>query len=420
MDFVLRGCVCDCIDKERIDARERAYLVCVGGKSAGVFDTLPERFAGLPCTDCGGALIIPGLTDLHVHASQYAFRGLGGDLQLLDWLNANAFPEEARFADLGYADAAYDIFVQDLLRSATTRACIFATVHMPATLRLMEKLEKTGLRALVGRVSMDRGCPPSLCESDAETAARDEEEWIIRSSDFKNVRPIITPRFVPACSDALMRRLGGLREKYSLPVQSHLSENLGEIELVRSLAPDAECYGAVYDKYGLFTGSTVMAHCVHSGAAETELMRSRGVFAAHCPECNANIASGVAPVRRFLDAGVRVGLGSDVAGGSTLCLFTAMAMAVRCSKLRAHFTGEADAPLKTEEVFYMAARGGGEMFGKVGSFEAGFDFDAVVIDDAALRSPRPLTVRERLERLIYLADGARIKAKYVAGAKVFG
>lgn len=143
------------------------------------------------------------------------------------------------------------------------------------------------------------------------------------------------------------------------------------------------------------------------------------MFVAHCPESNMNLASGVAPVRKFLDEGVHVGLGSDVAGGSTESIFTAMSHAIQASKLRWRLFDDSLKPLTVEEVFYMATKGGGEFFGKVGSFEPGYELDAIVLDDTRLMHPQPLDVKKRLERLIYFSDDREIMAKYAAGVQIF-
>ena len=217
-----------------------------------------------------------------------------------------------------------------------------------------------------------------------------------------------------------MEKLSELQKKYQLPAQSHLSENLSEIEWVRQLCPKASCYGDAYRLHGLFGGDcpTIMAHCVYSDEEETRMMKEQGVFIAHCPESNANLASGIAPARRFLDQGLKMGLGTDVAAGTSLSMFRAMAMAIQCSKLRWRLQDQSLPPLTVEEVFYLATKGGGEFFGKVGSLEPGYEFDAVVIDDGILRHARELSTKERLERLIYLAEDRQIDAKYVKGKQV--
>lgn len=420
-NYVLKGNICYSRSKDELCIVENGYVVCENGRSAGVYAVLPEVYAPFPCFNYEDRMIIPGLVDLHVHAPQYPFRGLGMDLELIDWLNTHTFVEEARYADLEYAGRAYEIFTEDLRNSETTRACIFGTIHSSATLLLMEKLEAAGLKAYVGRVNMDRNSPGYLCEESARKSAEDTEKWILDSQGFQHVRPILTPRFTPSCTDELLERLSGLQKKYGLPVQSHLSENLGEIEWVKELCPGTAFYGETYDRYGLFgsQGASIMAHCVHSGEAEMELMRKRGVFAAHCPESNVNLASGAAPVKRYLEKGIKTGLGTDIAAGSSLSVFKAMAMAIQCSKLRWRLYDQSLAPLTVEEVFYLATKGGGEFFGNVGSFEEGYAFDAVVMDDSSVRQPRRLKVRERLERLVYLSGECRMAAKFIDGRVIF-
>ena len=419
--FILKGNIIYTKQPDAFEICERGYLVCEDGKVQGVYQTLPFKYGGYPVTEYGDCLIIPGLVDLHIHAPQYSYRGLGMDLELLEWLEVNTFPEEAKFEYLDYAEKSYQIFADNMRRSATTRACIFATVHREATLLLMDMMEKSGLCTFVGKVNMDRNAPDFLCEETQESA--DETvEWIkdVLHKKYRNTLPILTPRFVPSCTDALMEDLKKIQLRYSLPLQSHLSENLSEIDWVKELCPWSEFYGDVYDHFGLFGADcpTVMAHCVYSGEKEIERMKENGVFIAHCPESNMNVSSGIAPVRRFLEEGLHVGLGSDVAGGSTENLFAAMAHAVQSSKLRWRLEDQSLDPLSVEEVFYMGTKGGGAFFGKVGSFEPGYEFDAVVLDDSRLKHPQPLDVKSRLERTIYFSDDREIRAKYVRGRQI--
>ena len=420
--FVLRGDVAYSLNPKEWRTVPGGYLVCLEGRSAGVFETLPEQYAALPLLDFSGKLIVPGLIDLHAHAPQYTYRALGMDLELLDWLNIHTFPAEARYADLDFAGAAYDRFVEDLRRSPTTRACLFATSHTDATLLLMEKLERSGLITQVGKVNMDRNCDSPAREADARTSLSETVRWLDGCGSFRRTTPILAPRFIPSCTDELMEGLGKLQRERGLSVQSHLSENFGEIAWVQELCPWSSCYGDAYDHFGLFGGEncpTVMAHCVHSGAEERALMKEQGVFIAHCPESNTNLASGIAPVRAFLTEGLRVGLGSDVAGGAQLSIFKAMALAVQVSKLRWRLTDQALAPLTAAEAFWLGTAGGGAFFGKVGSFEPGYELDALVLDDSRLSGPHPHTVSERLEQMIYLSESADVTAKFVAGQRLF-
>lgn len=422
MDFVWKGHIIDSRDRHSLRVRENGYLVCQEGRCAGVFDVLPEQYRNLPLEDFGDRLIIPGMTDLHIHAPQFAFRGLGMDMELLDWLNTHTFPEEAKYRDLDYARRAYGQFTAHLRRSETTRACIFATVHVPATELLMEQLEASGLVTYVGKVNMNRNGPLYLIEPSTFQAVRETRQWLEETAArFDRTKPILTPRFIPSCTDDLLYRLADLRAEFGVPVQSHLSENLGEIAWVRELVPTAKHYGDAYRKFGLLGGDypCIMAHCVHSDEAELELLRENGVFIAHSPESNMNIASGVAPVNRFLDLEIPTGLATDVAGGSHESMFRAMTHAIQASKLRWRLLDQSVAPLTFDTAFYLATRGGGAFFGQVGAFDPGYELDALVLDDGNLDHPQPLTARERLERLAYLGDERNIHGKAVAGTRLF-
>ncbi len=399
------------------------YLIAEDGIIEGLYDVLPEKYTGVPVHDYGDRMIMPGCVDLHVHAPQYSYRGLGMDMELLEWLETNTFPEESKMKDINYAKKSYSIFVENLRKSATTRACIFATVHREATLLLMDMLENAGLCTMTGKVNMDRNCPDYIREASADASAKETIQWVedVLKRHYKNTYPILTPRFTPSCTDELMTKLKEIQTKYDLPLQSHLSENPGEIEWVRELCPTSEYYGDAYAMFGLFGNDckTVMAHCVYSDEREIRRMKDNGVFIAHCPESNMNISSGIAPVRTYLEEGMHVGLGSDVAGGATENMFTAMAHAIQASKLRWRLADQSLKPLTAPEAFYMATKGGGAFFGKVGSFEPGYELDAVVLDDSRLKHPQELTLDKRFERLIYMADDREIHAKYVRGSQLF-
>lgn len=420
--FALKGTICHSENPKTLTITENAYLICENGLCAGVFTELPEKYKEIPCHDAGDNLIIPGMTDLHLHAPQYAYRGTGMDLELLEWLNTITFPQEARYKDLDYAQKAYSIFAEDMKKSPTTRACIFGTMHVPATELLMDLMEETGLKTMVGKVNMDRNGVPELQEESAEKSARDTIQWIEDTiSKYENVRPILTPRFTPSCTDELMQKLSDIQKKYKLPMQSHLSENLGEIAWVQELCPNTKFYGEAYEQFDMFGGEcpTIMAHCVHSPDEEIALMKEKGVYIAHCAQSNTNLSSGIAPVRRYLDAGLRVGLGTDIAGGASLSLFRVIVDSIQVSKLRWRLVDDTQKPLTFEETFYMATEGGGSFFGKVGNFKEGYEFDALVLDDTNLPHPQELSARHRLERLIYLSDDRNITGKYVSGKKIF-
>ena len=266
------------------------------------------------------------------------------DLELLEWLNTVTFPEEARYSDLNYAEKAYSIFADDLKKSATTRASIFGTLHVDATELLMDLMEKTGLKAYIGKINMDRNGSKALQEESAVVSATDTVRWLNDiAGKYENVKPILTPRFTPSCSDELMSRLAEIQQAYCLPVQSHLSENKSDIAWVKELCPNTSFYGEAYDQFGLFGGKTcptIMAHCVYSSDAELSLMKDRGVFIAHCPQSNTNLSSGIAPVRRYLEEGLHIGLGTDIAGGHSLSMLRAIADAILADEISVFKAGQ--------------------------------------------------------------------------------
>lgn len=418
--FIIKGDICHSTSPEKILTCENSYLICKDGKSAGIFNSIPEKFVNLPLLDYSGKIVMPGLIDLHVHASQYSYRATAMDLELLEWLNSYAFPEEAKFKSVDYAKKAYGIFAENLKKSATTRACIFATVHRNGTLALMDILEESGLICAVGKVNMDRNCPDIIRET-TEDSAQETLLWLENCKNrYSRTFPIITPRFVPSCTDELLERLGKLMDEYDVPVQSHISENQKEIEWVSELCPWSEFYGDVYDRFGMLGGKhkSVMSHCIWPCEEELRRIRNNGVFIAHCPQSNMNVVAGIAPVRKYLEMGLKIGLGSDVAGGSTESIFRAMSDAIQVSKLRWRLIDSSLKPITADEAFYMGTKGGGEFFGKVGSFEEGYEFDCIVIDDSSIKSARELTTHERAERIIYLSNDRHIAAKFVAGKQI--
>ena len=426
--FVIKGNICQTKIRGALDLHERAFAVCVDGISRGVFDVLPQEYTELPFYDYGDALIFPGMVDLHIHAPQYAFRGMCMDLELMDWLNRYTFPEEEKYENLEYAAKAYGIFVDALKKGATTRSCIFATRHRGATELLMKLMEESGLFSYVGKVNMDREASEALTEESADISAYTTFGWINAVKDkFQNTKPILTPRFIPCCTDKLMENLREIQMAYGIPVQSHLSESKGEIDFVKVLRPNNPFYGDSYNEYDLFGKNddigtdvkTVMAHCVWSTDEEVELMRKNGVFVAHCPTSNMNLTSGIAPIRKYLNLGLHIGLGSDIAGGQSDSIFRAITDSIQVSKMYFRMVDESCKPLVFSEAFYLATKGGGAFFGKVGSFEEGYEFDAVVMDDSVLLHPQSLNLAERMERAVYLGlDEKNITAKFVAGRKI--
>jgi len=417
MEYLVHGDLCFSTAPRHIETMEASYLHVKDGKCISCYKELPEALSSLEIKDYSGNLIIPGMVDLHLHAPQYAYRGTKMDLPLLDWLNSNTFPEEAKYEDMNYAKAAYKNFVEDLKESPTTRAVIFATLHKEATLCLMDLLEKSGLETMVGKVNMDRNSPDYLTEHSAEEALENTRNWLQAiPEDYRHCHPILTPRFTPTCSDALMEGLGKIKKEKGIPLQSHLSENKAEIAWVKELCPGTKNYGESYDRYGLLQHS-VMAHCVHTREDELELLKERECYICHCPQSNTNLQSGVAPVKHFLKKGAKLGLGTDVAGGANLSMFRAITDAIHVSKLRSCLLLE-DAAITVEEAFYMASLSGGGFFGKVGSFLTGYEADFLVYERKR-ESIREGSLLERLEMLLYTENELfRMKAKFVSGRQI--
>ncbi len=421
--FILRGGIAFSDSKNNITTYYRGYLVCIDGICMGAFPSLPEEYKDLKLYDYGERLIIPGMTDLHVHAPQYTFRGIGMDEELLEWLSTYTFPEEAKYADMEYAKKAYSYFSEDLRRCFSTRAVVFGTLHNDATIELMDQLDETGVITYVGKVNMDRNGGVDLQEADADASLAATKEWLEKiKGRYTNTFPILTPRFIPSCSDELMKGLGELSKETGLRIQSHLSENKSEIAWVKELVPSSTSYANAYelfDTMGTPECPTIMAHCVHSDDEEMNILKKHGAYIAHCADSNMNLTSGIAPIRKFLDAGVNIGLGTDVAAGSSMNMVKTMLITLQASKMYYRLVDQNVKPLTFEEVFYLATEGGGSYFGKVGSFKPGYDFDAVVVDDSKMYSMRDMSIRERIERMCYNDADAIIKDKYVKGRKVY-
>ncbi len=395
-------------------AIENGYIILEDNKVIEVCKSLPDKYSNLDIIDYGNKLIIPGMNDLHCHGPQFRNIGIAMDMELLPWLNNYTFPEESKYKDVNYGEKMYSRFVKEVYKNGTTRVAVFGTIHKESTIRLMEILNESGLGGYVGKINMDRNSCDNLCEDTAKSI-QDTIEMIEETNDkFKLVKPILTPRFVPTCSENLLSTLGDLALKYNLPVQSHLSENIGEINWVRELHPESKHYSDVYNSFNLFGDTpTLMAHCIHLTDEEIELMSNKSVYAVHCPSSNANLASGIMPLRKLIENNVKVGFGSDVSGGHSLSIFKTMVYAIEFSKLLWAQDRNYNF-LSLCEAFYIATKGGGSFFGKVGSFEYGYDFDALVIDDSELNFD-DYSLLERLERFVYLGDDRHILHRYVNG-----
>lgn len=405
-------------ERSHFEVLENGYVAVENGCVTGVSTNLANLDGqNAEVIDFGNCLLIPAMNDMHVHAPQVHNQAVAMDLELLPWLQNYTFPEEAKFADIHYAERMYRRFLHTQWLFGTMRSVVFGTIHTESTRLLMNLYQEAGMGAFVGKVAMNRHCPENLSE-DVDAAIAGNEQLIAEFNQPNAlVRPIITPRFVPSCTPELLKACGKLAAQYQLPVQSHLSENTSEIAWVAELEPESQNYGDAYNRYGLFGQTpTIMAHCVWTHGSELELMKRNGVMVAHCPTSNFNIASGMAPIRMFLEEGLRVGLGSDISGGHDLNMFRMLVYAIQVSKMQ--YQQDHSKPFLTlSEIFWIATKSAGSFFGKVGSFEPGYEFDALVIDDSVLH-PSEYSLLHRLERFIYVGDDRQIVHRFCRGVEV--
>ncbi len=381
--------------------------------------------------------LLPGLVDLHVHAPQWPQLGTGLDLPLERWLFEHTFPLEARYADGEFAQRVWDDMVPTLLAHGTTTAVYFSSVHEEATLRLATACSTHGQRALVGRVAMDHPDGTAAWYRDAdpatavEASARSVEA--IRALGDPLVRPAVTPRFVPACSDAALRDLAELAQATGAHVQTHCSESDWEHQHVLDRFGRSDA--TVLRELGLLREHTVLAHGDHLGDADLDLTREAGGGVAHCPLSNSYFANAVFPTRRALERGVRVGLGTDVAGGSHPGLLPQCAHAVTVSRMLddgvdarvpAAGRGAPGSRIDTLTAFHLATAGGAEVLGlPVGHLAPGRAFDAfaVALDrpGGALRVWAEVDDELRIfEKVVRLAGPSDITDVWVAGRRVAG
>ncbi len=382
-------------------------------------------------------VLIPGLVDTHIHAPQWPQLGTGLDLPLETWLFEHTFPLEAKLTDPDFAARVWPDMVSTLLAHGTTTAVYYATISVETTTMLAEACVSAGQRALVGRVAMDHpdGTPTWYRDEDAAAgiAASAASVDQIRALRSPLVEPILTPRFTPACTDELLRGLGDLAASTGARVQTHCSESDWEhgYAYERFARSDTEAL----DGFGLVREHSVLAHGDHLGDDDLATLAERGAGVAHCPLSNAYFANAVFPARRALEVGVRVGLGTDVAGGAQPGLLTQCADAVTMARLldegvdarvEASDRGVAGSRISITDAFWMATAGGAELLGlDVGILEVGRQFDAVAIDTARPGSPLRtwdgIDDDERtFEKIVRLTTPADITGVWVAGKRVAG
>ncbi|NXX41325.1 GUAD deaminase, partial [Tricholaema leucomelas] len=332
---------------------------------------------------------MPGMVDTHIHAPQYSFAGTRVDLPLLQWLTTYTFPTEAKYKDSDFAEEVYTRVVRRTLKNGTTTACYFATLHTDTSLLLADIIDKFGQRAFVGKVCMDMNdSVPEYKEITADAVQETER-----------VQPVITPRFGPSCTEDLLCALGDLAQARDLHVQSHISENEEELKLVENMFPAYQNYTELYDKNKLLTSKTVMAHACYLSEEELKLFSLRGAAISHCPNSNFSLRSGVLNVQKVLKHNVKIGLGTDVAGGYSASMLDAIRKTMMASNsLQMNKVNETG--LTLEEAFRLATLGGSQALGLddvIGNFEVGKEFDALLINTKASDSPFDLFSADNFE-----------------------
>jgi len=385
-----------------------------------------------------GQYLLPGLVDLHVHAPQWPQLGKALDVPLEVWLQKYTFPLEARYADLDFAEPVYESLVESLLANGTTTALYFATIHLPATELLADICLRRGQRALIGRVAMDdpAQCPDYYRDASAEAGTADTRAFIayVRAMPGNGaglVRPVITPRFIPSCTDALLHGLGALARETGCHVQTHCSESDWEHDYViqRTGVTDT----VALDGYGLLSRRTVLAHGNFINDADIALIRETGAGIGHCPLSNIYFSGAVLPVRKLLEADVHIGLGTDIAGGSSPSIFDSARHAVAASRsleagtdpaIPANRRGCPDSRITAIQAFWLATAGGGIALDlAVGQFAEGYQFDAIVVDTAAPNGNLYVypgdTAGDVLQKIIYNAGRANVAQVWVGGRSVF-
>ncbi|XRM45849.1 hypothetical protein ABZX51_008921 [Aspergillus tubingensis] len=350
----------------------------------------------------------PGFIDTHIHAPQYPNAGLFGDAGLLHWLLNYTFPIESSFGSTKFPSIpppnAYRVYNQVIARTlanGTTCASYFATIHVPATNLLASLCLARGQRALIGRVCMDRPeqCPDYLRDESPDIAIDKTQASIdhIHTIDPEGalIKPIVTPRFAPSCTPRSLGKLSKLAASYSPPlhIQTHLAENLDELKLVHDLYPEARDYTSVYNYFKLLTPRTILAHCVHLSDDERTMIADNEAKLSHCPASNSALGSGICEVRKAIDSGITVGLGTDVSGGYSPSILETVRQACLVSRLLPHMSGTSEGQnkdndgvprevLSIEEALYLATRGGAavvDMADQIGGFDQGMVWDAQLV-----------------------------------------
>lgn len=456
MNQLFLGQIIHCKSFDELETFADGFLAIESGKisAIGQLSALPKYLSdALPVTQLTSTqFLMPGFIDCHIHAPQYPNIGLGLDMPLMEWLNTYTFPMEHNFRNEKFAGKVYETVVRRTLRCGTTLAAYFATNHKNSSLLLAQEAVRQGQRALVGKVSSNCSSPDFYVET-TEASLKDNAEFIERVLKLNSplVRPIITPRYAISCNAELMNGLARLAAEHDLHIQSHISENLNEIAYAKELY-HAENYASIYESVNLLTNKCVLAHGVHLDDEELRILKKHGTAIAHCPTSNTSLGSGLCDVQRLLAADVKVGLGTDVSGGYSASILTAIRDALNVSHHLNFFKkqnvigsgrianpdAEQNAnylPLSYKNALYLATLGGAEALAleaNVGNFIVGKDFDALLVDvdvepvDVFQISPESGSdsvdsVRDLLklvQKFVYVGDDRNILKVFVAGKQV--
>ncbi len=372
------------LTRERADWEpEGAIAVDAEGKilSAGPRGALQERYSSLPIEDCASEILLPAFVDLHSHLPQWRCRGRSvadeRENGLLEWLTGIVYPEEARFADPEYAAEVAAEYFRELIRQGIATAAVYASSFLPAARIAFEQAARSGLRIVMGRTLMDRNVPGQLL-LDTREALRGTER-LIEEWHGKNglLHYAVTPRFAASCSADLLEGCARLAERHGTYTQTHLNESIKEIRWVRELFPDAGSYTEIYDRAGLLSHTSILAHNIHATDGELRLCALRDAAVAHCPDSNLVLGSGRFPLEKYRDLPLRVGLASDVGAGRTLSMFHTMRAA-------SEVQGRDLDPFLLLHLVTLGGAAALSLDRETGSFEAGKYFDAVALSREAL------------------------------------
>lgn len=395
-------------------------LLVEGGKvlRVGPYKELKSQIpADLPITDYSGQLIIPGFIDTHVHYPQIDIIASYGE-QLLEWLNKYTFPTESKFGDYHYAKQTADFFLDELTRNGTTTALVMPTTHPESVDAFFESAKKRRMRMICGKVLMDRNAPEQLLDT-AETGFQQSKALIEKWHNQDRLHYAITPRFAPTSSDEQLAAAGRLAKEYpDTYIHSHVAENKDEIEWVAKLFPWSRSYLDVYDHFGLLRERSVYAHGIHLNAEDRHCMQQSGAALAFCPTSNTFLGSGLFDLAQNRDDNIRVGLATDVGGGTSLSMLQTLSDAYKVQQL-------AGKQLSPARGLYLATLGGAEALyleDKLGNFTPGKEADFSVLDYKATplierRLKASQSIDETLFALMMLGDDRAVSATYILGEK---